>query len=273
MKVRCFSYLLILTLLFSACSFQREEEKSKDEIKKPKIKYVRGEKRDNKEGEGFENLYGKGLLGENLSLEKAQGNLASVRIDDIDIGISLMPSLTNPSLYSIFIDYESASKDYNRKSLEIGPIYDGNSYQAFSIDKKKSPSGDILIISQVQIKDDFQYSKYSIYNKYMNRMDYAYFYNSNENIDPVAIRSGSILNDGENYRPGDIKMATKERFKAEEEFLEDLYLTYDIKSKPIEAKINSENIKIGNFPIKDDKSLNILKIKTSDDDINLFDIS
>lgn len=31
-------------------------------------------------------------------------------------------------------------------------------------------------------------------------------------------------------------------------------------------------MKIGNFPIKDDKSLNILQIKTSDDDINLFDI-
>lgn len=272
MKVRYFSCFLILVLIFSACSYKKAEEKSTNDFKKLKIKYVKGHKRENKESKDYENLYKKALLGENLSLEKAQGNLASTSIDDMDIEISLMPSLTNPSLYSIFIDYGSDRKDSERKSIEIGPIHDGNSYQAFSLDKKKSSSGDILIVSQVQMKDDFQYSKYSIYNKYMNRMDYAYFYNSNENIDPVAIRSGSILNDGENYKPGNLNSATKERFKAEEEFLKDLYLTYDIKSKPIYAKINLGKIKIGNFPIKDDKSLNILQIKTSDDDINLFDI-
>ncbi|MSS77612.1 hypothetical protein FYJ26_04180 [Anaerococcus sp. WCA-380-WT-2B] len=261
--------LLSLYFLFTSC--QKPSESSlkngdKETIKeKVNIKYVGKEKtfENTNKKKSFEQKYGKGRKSPSINLDEAVGNLVSAKIANIDLGLSLLPSTENSGSYSIFVNYEDKNNNLglDEEKIEIGPIFDEDkSYSLISFYKMTSPSGDILIISQVQISDDFQYSKYSIYNKYLNMMDYAYFYNSNQNIYPTSIRSDAILDEAEDIEDGDINIATKMRVK-EDKYLKDLFKTYNIENISKKANIENSEMVIANFTKESDKIIKILSIE------------
>lgn len=268
-KIRILLSLLILSFLFTSCnknndpSFNSDDKSIEEDVN---IKYIGTEKpyENTDKKESFERKYGKGRKDDSIKLEKAQGNLVSLKIGDIDLGISLLPSIVNPGRYSIFLNYENKNNDLGleEENIEVGPIFeDENTYSLIAFYKVESSSGENLIVSQVQISDDFQYSKYSIFNKYMNRMDYAYFYNSNENINPTSIRSDSILNQAESIEKGDIKKATYMRVVEEDKYLKDLFRTYDIENSEKKADIDNSHIIVANFPKESDKLVRLLSIE------------
>lgn len=268
-KERIVLILLILSFLFTSCTFDEKSNVESDEKsieEKVDIKYIPTEKpfENTAKKKSFEQKYGKGRKSSSIELHDAVGNLVSANIGDIDIGISLLPSIANPGRHSIFINYENKEDDFglDEENIEVGPIFDDDkSYSLIEFYKMKSSSGDILIISQVQISDSYQYSKYSILNKYMNRMDYAYFYNSNENVYPTSIRSNTILNESNKSEVGDVKKATYMRVLDEGKYLKDLYKTYEIDNIERKARIDNREITVAHFPKESDKIIKLLSIE------------
>lgn len=277
--------IIILSLCFilSGCDYQSRSD-FKAEINKeknisngmdfPKITYVKDDFTEEDEDENnsdedkinFKEIYGKGSLGENLDAKNSMGNLIDTKIDDTQIGISLLESVQSPGGYSTFISYK---KDGNLVEREFGPLAGFNDLAStVSYDMIDSQSGKLLLISQVSVFDGNSFSAYYLFNKYMGLMDYLVFRTSTDNVDTTVERLGEVIEYPDSPRQGSLEEAINNRIATEDEYLKTLLDVYGVKTKAVSSYVEGKKMEIGYIADIEEKN-RILHANTSSNPMNI----
>lgn len=236
----------MLCLILSACGFESKSEfkedmgetVSEEKMEFPEIKYISDTKKEDRVD--FEEIYGKGRMSSKVYLDDSLGFLKKFNFAGKDVGIEILESSYNPDYYSAVLTYK---ENDNLIEKEYGPIATSdNIYSQVNFDLIDAESGSSLIVSQVVIDGNTTKSAYYIYNKYMSLIDSFYFENSIDDLDPYVYRMNSLVEAGDDIRPGDLEMAISKRLDKEEEYLEEIFNVYKIDSENIKAEINGRKV-------------------------------
>lgn len=243
---------LMLCLILSSCGFESKSEfkedlgetVSEEKMEFPEIKYISNVKKEDRID--FEELYGKGRMSSKVYLVDAMGFLKKFNFAGKDVGIEILLSSYNPDYYSAVLTYK---ENDNLIEKEYGPIVTSdNIYSQVNFDLIDAESGSSLIVSQVVIEGNTTKSAYYIYNKYMSLIDSFYFENSTDNVNPDVYRMNSLVEAGDEIKPGDLEMAISKRIDKEEEYLDEIFSVYKIDSQNVKAEVNGRRILVGLMP-------------------------